>query len=271
MNCALAHLQLHPYLDGELAVADALCLEAHLIECDTCRREFEAVQVAVETVRGANSLYEPPEASRARVSELIASHHRRRMAVRIAAVAAILAAGLVFARSVSERLASPDSLAELAVESHLRYARGILPLDIRSQEPQTVARWVSNRVPFQFTLPNYPAAPGETKKYVLAGARLLQLGHADVAYLAYSMDGRPISLLLTSSRSSVPSGGEVYYSGGLAFHTSLYKGRRVTTWSDKGLNYALVSELATAGAESCMVCHGSDAGHDRFPTLKPRL
>jgi anti-sigma factor RsiW len=121
------------------------------------------------------------------------------------------------------------------------------------------------------TLPNYPEAPGQAKKYVLAGARLLQYDEDDVAYVAYRMRGRPISLLIASSARVSPGGGNVYRSGGLTFHSISRKGLQTITWEDRGLSYALVSDLRTVGAESCVVCHGG-AGEDRkFAPLRPTL
>jgi anti-sigma factor RsiW len=269
MNCNLAHLQVHAYLDSELAAPDAMAFEAHLMDCSACRKEFEALLATAETIRGAHGVYEPPETARARAAALIADHSRGTW--HIVAAAAALAAGVILAWMLHDRTPAPDPLTEFAAESHLHYAGGRLPLDIRSEEPKTVAAWLSSRLPFRLSLPNYPEPPGQAKKYVLEGARLLQAGPDDVAYLAYRMDQRPISLLMTTSARIVPKGGEVFYSGGLAFHSKLYKGLRVITWSDKGLHYALVSELATGGAQSCMVCHGSEGDHQKVAPLGRRL
>jgi hypothetical protein len=46
-------------------------------------------------------------------------------------------------------------------------------------------------------------------------------------------------------------------SGGLTFHIESVAGLKVITWSDKGLTYALASDLSVSGEQSCMVCHGS--------------
>jgi anti-sigma factor RsiW len=271
MTCAKALDQLHAYVDAELEPADTLSMEAHLMECDACRRDFEALLSGVEAVRGAHGVYEVPETSRQRVLELMAGHRRRTGLWRLG-IAAAIAALLFGAFGVVERRVSrQDGLEEFATESHLRYARGTLPLDLKSEEPSVVANWLSARMPFRLKLPNYPEPAGRTKKYVLEGTRLLQLSDQDIAYLAYRMKGRPISLLMTASARMAPSGGEIYRSGGLAFHSTKRKGLRIITWSDKGLNYALVSEMATGGAESCLVCHGNEADHQKVAPLRPRL
>ena len=271
MNCPQARHELHAYVDGELAAAETLALEAHLVECAGCREEFETLLASVETVRGAGGLYEPPQASRERVTRLVTHHHRRLRWWRVGAAVSlvtILCGGYAL---LNQRLESRDRFAAFAAEAHLRYARGAMPLDIYSDRPAAVADWLSDRLPFRLTLPNYPEPAGQAKKYVLAGARLQQYGENDVAYLAYRMDGRPISLLIASSSRIVPRGGSVYQSGGLTFHSNSEKGLQTITWVDRGLSYALVSDLHSVGAESCVVCHGG-AGEDRkFAPLRPML
>ncbi len=272
MNCAQALELLHAYVDAELVPSDALSVEVHLMECGTCRREFEALLAGVEAIRGVHGVYEPPESSLQPIVELIDSHRRRARLWRFGAIAAVLVLFLIGYRTVTRIVSEVHGLGEFAAESHLRYAKGTLPLDVRSSDPQFVARWLSARMPFHLKLPNYPEPAGQTKRYVLEGTRLLQLSDEDVAYLAYRMNGRPISLLMTAStRMAQSSQGEIFRSGGLTFRSTQHKGLRVITWTDKALYYALVSEMATGGAESCMVCHGSEADHGKVAPLRPKL
>ena len=119
------------------------------------------------------------------------------------------------------------------------------------------------------TVPNYPSEMVGRKRYSLAGARLMQFLDDGVAYLAYEMDGEPISLLIASSTRVTPSGGDTYHSGGLTFHFSAEKGLRMITWSDKGLTYALVSTLDVRGAESCVIAHGAASDRPKFENLRP--
>ena len=62
-------------------------------------------------------------------------------------------------------------------------------------------------------LPNYPEGGAQTD--ALAGARLMQYRGENVAYVAYEMDSKPISLLISSSERIMPSSAESYRSGGL--------------------------------------------------------
>jgi anti-sigma factor RsiW len=271
VTCQESRNALHLYLDGELPPPEVLCLEAHLVECVLCRKEYETLLAAVESVRGAHRLFDAPEASRHRVEQLIASHHRKTRLLQGAIAVSVALLALILWPLYQQRNALTDRFAGLAAESHLRYSRGTLPLDVETRDPLEVSAWLSGRLPFHLTLPNYPQQPGQSKRYSLVGARLLAYGEDDVAYLAYRMEGRPISLLIASSARVTPTGGSIYQSGGLSFHTASYKGLRLITWTDKGLSYALVSDLDAAGGESCMICHGEESEQQKFAPLKPRL
>ena len=73
----------------------------------------------------------------------------------------------------------------------------------------------------------------------------MQYRGEDAAYVAYEMDGKPISLLISSSSRVTPSGSESYRSEGLAFYFSSAHGLRIITLKDTGLTYAQVSDLTS--------------------------
>jgi hypothetical protein len=89
------------------------------------------------------------------------------------------------------------------------------------------------------------------------------------AYVAYRMHERPISLLMTSDSIAQPSGGEEIISKGITFHCDSVNGLKVISWSDRGLTYALVSDLEERGQQSCMLCHQGTKDRDFIQGLKP--
>lgn len=203
MACSQIRPRIALYVDREVTGAEALEFEAHLTECAECRREYDGLRETVDAVRGANLLYEPLDRSYAAVEEMVVGwqrrQQRRRWAPAMAAAAilvAVLAAWLSAGRSGYE---------QFAAQAHRDYARGAFPLDVTSRQTQVVSDWLEPRVPFHLTLPNYPE--GGPKRYALAGARLMQYRGEEVAYLAYEMDRKPISLLISSSSRITPSGG----------------------------------------------------------------
>ena len=268
MSCSEIRPRIVLYVDRELTGPEALDFEAHLTECAECRREYDELRETVDAVRGASPLYEAPEGSYAAVEGMVADWERRQSRRRWVPVAA--AAAVVLVAVVTGWVSAGRSgYEQFAASAHRDFARGAFPLDVASSQPQVVSAWLEPRVPFHLTLPNYPE--GGPKRYALAGARLMQYHGEDVAYVAYEMDRKPISLLISSSSRIMPSGGESYQSGGLTFYFSSEQGLRIITWKDKGLAYAQVSDLDVKGAESCVICHGAEGERRKFEGLRKRL
>ncbi|MEO8656927.1 MAG: zf-HC2 domain-containing protein [Bryobacteraceae bacterium] len=267
ISCSEIRPRIALYIDREVTGAEALELEAHLTQCAECRRVYEDVRGTVDAVRGARPLYDVPDESFAAVQAMV-SHwqwrQKQRRWILAAAVAVLLLA--VALPWISSRRSAYE---EFAAQAHRNFERGTFPLDVASSQPQVVAAWLEPRVPFRLTLPDYPE--GGPKRYALAGARLMQYRGEDVAYLAYEMDQKPISLLISSSSRIMPAGGESYQSAGLTFYFSAQQGLRIISWKDKGLTYAQVSDLAVQGAESCAICHGAERDRRKFEGLGKRL
>ena len=269
--CERACCQLHAYLDGELPPAGRVSLETHLLDCAKCQEQYAALRETTDAIRGAGPLYEPPEGAAERLRAALDHLEPKAGKVRgfwwtAAAAAAACAAVLI---AFSGQPASANELTRFAADAHLRYVRGVMPLDIASSEPAVVADWLSARLPFHLDLPEYPAGPGALKSYELTGARLLQLNEADVAYLAYEMGDRPISLLIASAAAASPAGEQTYRSGPLEFRFSSQQGLQLISWEDRGLVYTLASDVRSAGAESCVICHGAAEEREKFEKLSP--
>ena len=162
-----------------------------------------------------------------------------------------------------------SSFALMAAETHLRHMRGQLPLEVESGSPQQISSWFVNKVNFSVKLPNYQESSGQEKLYELEGARLVGFQNDYAAYVAYQMKERPISLVITSASVIEPTGGEVIAARGLTFHYNAIDGLKVLTWADRGLTYALVSDLEERGQQSCIVCHQGTKDQDFIAPLKP--
>ncbi len=255
------------YVDREVTGAEALDFEAHLMECTECRSAYDDLRQTVDVVRAARPLYEMPEQCYAVVQGMTRRWERRQQ--RHWWLPSAAAAAVFVALAIASISGARSEYQTFAAQVHRDYARGAFPLDVASSEPQVVSNWLEPRVPFHLRLPDYPE--GGPKRYALLGARLMQYRGEDVAYLAYEMDRKPISLLISSSPRITPSGGDRYRSGGLSFYFSAEQGLRIITWKDKGLTYAQVSDLNVKGAESCAICHGTEAERPRFEGLGKRL
>ena len=275
------------YLDNELQGAERATVEAHLAECESCAAVLARELNFLNAVRECGPLHTASPALREKVEAILnegqvspvplAAKARPRASLWVVAVAAgllVLLLPVVVWRFVrkTETPANgqPSKFALMAAETHLRHMRGQLPLEMESARPQDISGWFSNKVDFSVKLPNYQESSGQEKLYTLEGARLVGFENDYAAYVAYRMKERPISLVITSDLVARPSGGEQIASRGLRFHYNAIDGLKVITWSDRGLTYALVSDLDERGQQSCIVCHEGTKDQDFIEPLKPR-
>lgn len=274
MSCDAFRGLVPPYVDGELTGEDRAAFEAHLVDCEACQQVVDEEQAMVDVFRRSLKAHQAPAPLRQGIESLLAApraRSRRLWALSVGAVAMGLAALAIaiWLPSFPAPSGRASPFAAVAAQTHLRYARGQLPLEVASEQPETITRWFEGRVPFQLRLPRYPVGPGERTSYHLEGGRLVSFHDRDAAYVAYRMEGQPISLLVASSETVLPEGGSIVTSGTLHFHIESVAGLKVITWTHQGLTYALVSKVEAEGAPSCVVCHGSADERRRiegFPT-----
>lgn len=260
------------YVDDELVGEERRAFEAHLAGCARCRNELLREREMLDAIASGFDAERAPEALRARVEALAgplaAGAPRPQPAPWLAAAAALVAvtAGAVWLARAPQSPAGRESagadFVALVTDAHLRFARGQLPLDVRSDRPDEVSRWFDARVQsFHLALPQHPAGSGDELSR-LVGGRLVTFHGDYAAYLAYRQEGdRPVSLLVASARQVQPSGGRERRAGKLTFYEETVAGLKVISWVDKGLAYALVSDASVPGEQSCLVCH--DASKDR--------
>ena len=275
------------YLDGELQGDERATVETHLSDCESCAALFARELSFLNTVRESGPLHVASPELRGRVQEIVStgrkrfagssrparSQSRSSWIVTIAAALLVLLLPILVWRLVRQTetpsTARPSSFALMAADTHLRHTRGQLPLEMGSASPQDISGWFSGKVKFSVKLPNYQESSGQEKLYTLEGARLVSFQNDYAAYVAYRMKDRPITLVITSDSVAKPSGGEQIASKGLMFHYNAIDGLKVLTWSDRGLTYALVSDLDERGQQSCIVCHQGTKDQDFIEPLKP--
>ena len=298
-HCEDARAQIAFYLDDELKGDELRAFQAHIASCDDCRRLCEDERSFLALVRSSRPLFVAPPELRDRVERTLSNvpapyaaspglrRRVQRSVWRASATALdlnngrramLLAIVAVFILAVVWAVASrrdapangPSEFALIALETHQRYVRGQLPLEISSASPEKISRWFTGKVSFRFELPSYQEESGQEKLYSLEGARLVWFSKDYAAYVAYKMRQRPISLVVTSNLVVLPSGGEEFIMKNITFHYDAIDGYRVMTWSDRGLTYALVSDLEEVGQASCIVCHAGTKDPDFIEGLKPK-
>ena len=300
-NCEEILDRMTLYLDDELEARECGDIKIHLAGCDTCCASFDSERCLLETVRGLRPLHVAAPELRARVEELVSNLPPARIAPtelrerihralghssspslgllparQVIALAAVVAVALLVGlwllnRSNREpRFRGPSQFAMMAADTHQRHIRGQLPLELVSDVPEQISNWFAGKVPFVVKLPNYQESSGQEKIYQLEGARLVGYKNDYAAYVAYQTRTRPISLVVTSEKVAQPTDGEQIVAKGITFHYNSINGLKVLTWSDRGLTYALVSDLEERGQQSCVVCHQGVKDQDFIENLKPK-
>jgi len=277
------------YLDNELQGEERSQFESHLRDCELCRSLTQAEGRFLNSVRDSKPLYIASSelknnvrtALRLPVTEISTEFATQpRLSTRTRIILTIAAAVLIllllpvlvwrFRDTTHPPSHAVSSFALMAADTHLRHIRGQLPLEINSTSPRNVSAWFANKVDFKVQIPNYQDSSGGEKLYTLEGGRLVAYENDYAAYVAYQMNDRPISLVITSNQVVEIAGGELIKAKGLVFHYNAMEGLKVITWSDRGLTYALVSDLEERGQKSCMVCHQGIKEQDFIAPLKPK-
>ena len=276
------------YLDNELQGDERATVETHLSECETCAALFARELNFLDALRKSGPLHSAPPELRDKIQRILnegrqvpaveqtptVARRRSRLTWALAIAAGLLVLVLPvlvwqFVKQTDPATSRPSAFALMAAETHLRHVGGQLPLETTSENPEHISAWFTGKVNFSVQLPNYQESSGQEKLYMLEGARLVFYGKEYAAYVAYQMKHRPISLVITSDSVAKPSGGEEIASRGLRFHYNAIDGLKVITWSDRGLTYALVSDLEERGQQSCIVCHQGTKDQDFIEPLKP--
>ena len=279
-NCENIRERLTLYLDNELQGDERATVEAHVESCNSCASFVEKELTFLNAVRKSGRPHVASPELKASVAEILSGakqpvvrSRRLRWMLPVAAALLVLLLPVVIWRVVREEdhpeNGVPSAFAAKAAESHLRHVRGQLPLEVESSEPEKISAWFANKVNFNVKLPSYQESSGQEILYTLEGARLVNYQNDYAAYVSYHMKDRPISLVITSELLAQPSGGEEIKSQGLMFHYNAIDGLKVITWSDRGLTYALVSDLEERGQQSCIVCHQGTKDQDFIEPLKP--
>jgi anti-sigma factor RsiW len=278
------------YLDNALTGQKLEDFRAHLAVCSDCRERLEEELALSSLLREARPLYLAPQALRARVAAAateqasgfspVADRSRKTRMQNLtrwwrdvtqpafswkllAAMTVVVVLSLVFIPGAVERVRAMDYV-KAATEIHRSYLDGALPLQCRSHSPEVVTAWFAGKTPFHFQLPTSQSVPNGKAVYWLTGARLVSYKGSPAALVAYETPTEKISLLVASSKSAIVAGGDEVRSGSLTFHYRSSANYEVSTWTNHGLAYALVSPLTGSTQHSCLVCHQNMADQNRF-------
>jgi anti-sigma factor RsiW len=233
-------LLVHAYVDGELDPAHALEVERMLAADPALAAERERV----EALRGAIRERLPREQALARrvatvigmpsavaqpPSRLAARPSWRALAASVM-VAAVVASGATWFVGQGR---GPDATADMVVASHMRALMAPASIDVASSDRHTVKPWFNGRIAEAPRVVDL-AAEG----FPLVGGRVDVIGRAPVATLVYRHRQHLISLSAVAGGRALPSG------------RAQIAGYNVVSWSDDGVAYWVVSDLALGDLET---------------------
>lgn len=176
--------RLDPYLDGELAAAEAVELEAHLRACAECaglERRRRALRAALQA---GLPRFPTPDGLRARLRAALRAQADRPVRYHVPwrplAVAAALVVVAVGSYQLALRRTAADTLADEVLASHVRSLMPGHLSDVASSDQHTVKPWFAGKLDF-----SPPVADFAGRGFPLLGGRLDYVGGRSVAALVY--------------------------------------------------------------------------------------
>lgn len=271
MNACTGYaVNIHFYIDGELAAGEKKELLSHLENCPLCSHALQEAATLSWQIRAARLPLRAPDSLRASVLQQVQRMERaknvRRFAQRntpdwhtycliaTAAALVLIAGGLQVTRQ--HLTARSNSVIQAAILAHSELERHALPLDISSPSSQQLSSWFQSRVSFPFHMADAGVASDSTARYRLAGGRLLIVDNEPVALVEFSLPDGLATMLVCPSRSMEARGGAVVTSGGIILHSYNQGSMHIVTWNDRSLGYVLIHTSASVTtSRKCTSCH----------------
>ncbi len=253
-TCEAVRTYLAAHVDGEATPLGTEAIAAHLEGCEACAAAAAELRAYREAMARAYRPVAAP-ASLARFLRRRARGSDPRRWIAAAAALLLLAGGAALLLDRGRR-GGFQTLAEVAVVHHDAVASDRVPLDVATSDPAILVAWFAGRVPFPIRLPVL-----DSPDLHLVGGRLMEVAGELAGYVAYRKGDSVVSLGVAPAQAGAPPrGAESEVFGTLRFHLSRMRGHNVIAWTDRGLAYALVSDLPAQGRSSCSVCHAPGSG-----------
>ena len=232
MTCDEAEILLHALIDGELDAGHACEVEAHIASCPRCAAQFEAYREMSKAVAGAGLRYAAPPPLRRRIEASLpqAQMPSRRAVLRGfamgSAASAIAATGLV---AIILRNDDAQRIESEIVSAHLRSLQAGHLTDVLSTDQHTVKPWFNGKLDV-----SPPVVDLTAQGFTLIGGRLDYVDARAIAAIVYRRRAHLINLFVSQTASTERQSAKM----------ETIQGFNIRRWSDRGLNYWAVSDLA---------------------------
>jgi anti-sigma factor RsiW len=230
-------LLVHAYIDGELDPAHAIEIERRLSTDPALAAERDRVEALRRAIREKLPREAPPPGLARRIEAALGLQREparpswRALAASVA-LAVMVGSGTTW---LALRPGPADVTADMVVAGHMRALMAREPADVSSSDRHTVKPWFSGRIP---QAPRVVDLTGDG--FVLVGGRIDVIGRLPVPTLVYRHRAHLISLT------------EVPAEGGADTRpvSRTIVGYNVLSWTESGVAYWAVSDLAPADLES---------------------
>jgi anti-sigma factor RsiW len=230
-------LLVHAYLDGELDPANALEIAQRISTDPALAAEGRRLTALQQLIHERLPREVTPPGLRTRIEASVGGQRRARERPSWRALAASIALTAVVASSSTWLLIGPppeSTTAESLVSDHIRALMAPQPIDVASSDRHTVKPWFNGRIP------ESPRVVDLAKQdYPLVGGRLDVVGRDPCPTLVYRHEKHLISL------TEMPAGSRL----DLARTLRTINGYNVVHWTDNGVSYWAISDLAASKLE----------------------
>jgi anti-sigma factor (TIGR02949 family) len=232
MTCDEAEILLHALLDGELDAGHAREVEDHIAGCPRCTAQLEANREMSKAVAGADLRYAAPPQLRQRIEASLPQRRtpNRRSVLRGfamgSAASAIAATGLF---AIVQRNDDEQRFLSEVVSAHLRSLQAGHLTDVVSTDQHTVKPWFNGKLDV-----SPPVIDLTALGFTLIGGRLDYVDARPVGAVIYRRRSHVINLFVAQTSSTERQ----------AAKTEAIQGFNIRRWSDQGLRYWAVSDLA---------------------------
>jgi anti-sigma factor RsiW len=233
MTCDEAEILLHALIDGELDAGHAREVEAHIAGCAACAAELAAYREMKQAVAGADLRYTAPPRLRRRIEAALPQTTQapsRRAVLRGfamgSAVSAIAATGLV---AIVLRNDDAQRIESEIVSAHLRSLQAGHLTDVISTDQHTVKPWFNGKLDV-----SPPVVDLTAQGFTLIGGRLDYVDARAIGAIVYRRRAHVINLFVAQTASTERRAAKL----------ETIQGFNIRRWSDRGLNYWAVSDLA---------------------------
>ena len=233
MTCDEAEVLVHALIDGELDAGHAREVEDHIATCPRCAKQLAAYREMSKAIAGAGLSYTAPASLRRRIEATlpeVRTPNRRAVLRGFAmgsAVSAIAASGIV---AIVLRSDDEARIKSEIVSAHLRSLQAGHLTDVLSTDQHTVKPWFNGRLDV-----SPPVVDLTAQGFTPIGGRLDYVDARAVGAIVYRRRLHVINLFVTQTASTEHRPAK----------TETFQGFNIRTWSDGGLNYWAVSDLAS--------------------------